>query len=117
MAADDGIDIGDVVRMARLFTDEAGAPADPDAVVLLVKPPDASSFEIEAQHPTEDEEAAVAALLGIDVGDGTGVFTATMEPDAHGLWRYWWQGSQGVTSAEPGNFYVRRRRVPEPEGS
>lgn len=116
MAADSGIDIGDVVRLARRFTNEAGAAADPDTVTLTVRKPDGSVATVTNHKVTDSGELAlVASLLGLTLASSTGVYAGTVEPDDAGRWRYRWESSGGVMSAEEGAFNVRRRRVPEPE--
>lgn len=119
MAADSTtMDIGDVVRLVRLFHDEAGDPADPDTVVFTVRAPDGEVTEVDDHAVTDaDELAACEAILGVTLVDGTGLYTATFEPDLHGTWRYRIEGIGGVTSAEEGSFQVRRRRVALVEGS
>jgi len=113
MATDSStVDIGDVVRLARQFRDEVGDPADPDEVTLSVRAPDGTVTSVTPHNVTDPDELAVcAALLGVTLEDGTGVWTGTIEPDAAGLWRYRWAGTGVITSAEEGSFSVRRRRV------
>jgi hypothetical protein len=113
MASDSGFDIGDVVRLVRWFKDEAGEPAEPDDVQLIVTTGDGVTDEV-TTHPVtdEDELLACSALLdGADLGDGTGVHSALLSIDGSGLWRYEWRGTGGAASTEPGSFLVRRRRV------
>lgn len=106
------VDIGDMVRLVHQFVDEAGAPADPSEVVLTVRDPDGEASEVTATQPSGDPELSLcSSILGVTLEDETGVWTATVEPDAAGLWRYRWAGTGVVTEAEEGAFNVRRQRV------
>lgn len=106
------VDIGDVVRLCRQFLDEAGEPANPDAVALTVRDGNGVVSSVTPHEVTDPDELAVcASLMGVSLDEGTGVWTATVEPDSAGLWRYRWAGTGAVTSAEEGSFHVRRRRV------
>jgi hypothetical protein len=116
MAADSTTtDIGDVVRLVRLFRDEPGEPADPDEVVFTVRHHEDEMDEweeVDNHHVTDADELAICAtLLGETLEDGTGVYTGTFQPDRAGRWHYRLAGTGLGTSAEIGAFNVRRDTV------
>ena len=82
-------DIGDLVRLSATFTDLAGAPVSPSAVVLRVKAPDGT---VSTPTPTND---------------GIGVYRHDLAVTQAGLWCYRWEGTGAVTAAGERTFMVR----------
>jgi uncharacterized protein YfaS (alpha-2-macroglobulin family) len=75
------------------FRDAQGNPSDPASVTLTVRRPDGSMFA-----------PAVTRT-------GTGQYTATVDLDQAGTWRYEWQTTGTPQLVEGGDFYVHPRRT------
>ena len=86
-------DIGDVVTMQAIFTDN-GEIVFPNEVTCSVKP------------PGRDSETA-----NVEFHEEQGTYTAIVEPDVKGTWYYRFQGVGNYEAAEEGVFSVRRQRV------
>lgn len=87
-------DIGDVVKLTGTFRDVDGDLANPTTVTLTVLEPDGTTSTPSASSSS------------------TGIYTATVTIDQSGTWRYRWEGTGDVVTAEEGSFDVRPRRVP-----
>lgn len=88
------LDIGDVAVLTGTFTDpETGDPADPNTVTCTVRKPDGDT----ATSPAS--------------GDA-GEYTAEVDVDQAGTWRYAFDGTGGVKASGEGVFEVRPRQVP-----
>ena len=101
-------DEGDLVRLGNPSTDTdsdpfrniTGAAADPDSVVLTVKRPDGTNYEL--GWPS-------AAANGNLVHETTGRFYGDYEvlQGQTGLFNWRFKGTGAVETAEMGLFYVR----------
>lgn len=87
-------DIGDVVKLTGTFKNASGTLTDPDTVTLTVLEPDGTT-----STPTASSSS-------------TGIWTANVTIDQSGTWRYRFEGTGAVVTAEEGAFDVRPRRVP-----
>lgn len=87
-------DIGTSVELDAAFTNLAGVPANPTAVVCTVKKPDGTSTT-----PT-----ATSTVVG--------TWTASVTVDQAGIWRYRFAGTGAVVVAEEGRFLVETQQVP-----
>ncbi len=85
-------DIGDKITLRASFTD-SDAAVDPSTVTCAVRAPDGT--------PSAPSVSKAA----------TGVYTATVLPDAAGVWFYRFAGTGAYVAAEEGTFLIRRRRV------
>lgn len=87
-------DIGDVVELTATFTDPGtNESVDPDEVTCTVLSPAG--------------ETSTPAVSGSD-----GVYTAEVEPDADGEWRFAFDGTGENKASAEGRFSVRKRRIP-----
>lgn len=92
-------DIGDMRRLQVVFTDFAGAVADPTAVTFRIKKPDGT---------------AVSYVYGTDaalVKSTTGVYYVDFAITLAGRHVYRFVGTGAVETAENGEFYVRRNEA------
>ena len=85
-------DIGDKVTCTATFTDTSGGTVGPSAVAFSYKDPRGTS--------------GTASVSGT-----AGVYTATVELDYPGIWRYRFAGTGSYVAAEEGSFKVRVRHV------
>lgn len=114
MAADDGIDIGDVVRLCRMVRGEDGDPTDPATATLTLRKPSGETVDAgDVSTIDAGVMAACSTILGEAISVGTGLLSTVVTPDETGTWRYRWY-TEGPQAAEEGSFQVRRRRVSEP---
>jgi hypothetical protein len=86
-------DVGDAPTIYIDFVDNAGTPANPTSVTLRVRRPD-GTVDVLPTTPT-----------------AVGHYEAVVPLDAHGTWRYRWEGTGAVQAAEEGELLVRRSRV------
>jgi hypothetical protein len=70
-------------RISTAFTDVAGAPVDPDTVILRLKAPKQSEVNV------------------TPVRDGVGLYHYDVDLNVGGIWTYQWQGEGAVTAASP----------------
>lgn len=94
-------DIGDLVRLAAVFRNIAGALTDPDAVTLRILRPD-GTVQVETWPPD-----------GVIVNDAAqiGRFYADISPILVGDYWFRFEGTGAVTEAEESRFRIRRRVV------
>ncbi len=94
-------DIGDIVRIANVFTTTAtGAVLDPTTVSLVVLAPDGT-------------ETTYTYLGGNPITrDSQGTYHVDVAITQVGRYRYRWTSTGTGASAEEGAFEVRPRRVP-----
>lgn len=92
-------DYGDLVRISSTFTDEQGAPADPEAVFCAVRDP--------AETLTTYEYGVDAELVQDDTGD----YHLDIDANAVGFWHYRWYATGTGQAAEVGLFYVEAARA------
>ncbi len=87
-------DIGDVVELEATFTDpKTGDMIDPDEVVCTVLAPGGISSSPE-------------------VSGSKGVYTAEVEPELSGKWRFAFDGTGENQASAEGEFHVRKQEVP-----
>jgi len=98
MAVDE-FDVGEEVELRADFTDAEDQPASPSDVGVSYRRPDGTGDTVEL---AEEE---------------TGIWTGLVTVDQAGRW--WWrlEFSGERTVVAQSSFFVRVRRVPEPEGS
>jgi hypothetical protein len=85
---------GNTIRLTARFYDADGAPFDPDAVSVRIRPPRGADIE----H-----------LFGVGtaiVRTGTGVYEVDVPPGVAGLWRYRWIGEGDDTSVADEHEFV-----------
>lgn len=87
---DEDHDVGDYVEIELDVSELSDEPAEPGNVALKVRKPGG----VLVDYPTPAHS-------------GTGKFTQGVLLDVHGLWRWRWVTSSGVTLAEAGSLYVR----------
>jgi hypothetical protein len=85
-------DIGDEIRLAADFVDEAGAPDDPDAVTIRVR------------HPSGAVDVYSGAQLTSSV---VGTWTRLIDLDGAGRWYWRAEGSANPQAAAERAFTVR----------
>jgi hypothetical protein len=90
-------DIGDIVRITSVFTQNA-AVIDPSTVALAIKAPDAT---------TTTYTYAGATITK----DSPGTYHVDVAPTLTGTWRYRWVSTGTGAGAEESWFQVRVRRV------
>jgi hypothetical protein len=88
-------EIGDAVYVSGTFRSLAGVLADPTDVTCDVMKPDG----------TAGEATDLAQV-------STGIWSATIEPDIPGRWRYRFAGTGAVQRAKTKSFWVKVREVP-----
>jgi hypothetical protein len=84
-------DVGDSVKLTAAFTNDAGAPADPDGIDAIVRTPGEVSTVYTAAdftHPT------------------VGAYELTVIATEAGEWTWRVAGTGAVTAASEGHFYV-----------
>jgi hypothetical protein len=86
--------VGDLVRVAAVWTNSAGAPTDPTAVFAQTKAPDGTVTELEYN--------ADVAL----VKDSTGNYHVDIDANAAGIWRYRFYSTGTGQGANEGYFVV-----------
>ena len=93
-------DIEDLLELSGTFKKLDGTAQYPSTVQLLVQRPDGT----------------VVDLSGSVVQDpaATGRMIATVRADQAGRWWHHWKSTGTPEGAEEQQFYVRRRRVPNP---
>lgn len=89
-------DIGDEVRLTAAFTDEAGAPDDPDAVTLRVR------------HPSGVTDVYSGAQL---TNSQVGTWTHLVALDEAGRWYWRAEGSANPRAAGERAFTVRASQI------
>jgi hypothetical protein len=98
-------DIGDQPILFVDCTDSAGVATSPTAGRLLVAEPGAAS-------------SSVVEFASFDVAPGGLVgrveYTMPAPLAVAGLWRVYWEFTAGVVGAEPYEFAVAARTVPDP---
>ncbi len=93
------IDIGDGVALTYTFRDEAGAPADPTTITLVVMSPGRSN-------------TTYTYADGDLTKEGVGVYSKVVNPTIAGRWRYRWTGAGGgIDWTDQGAFWVRHRQT------
>lgn len=88
-------DVGAKVRCSATFTDSAGDPADPTAVVFTFKDPSANE--------TEYNYGVDAELVKDDTGD----YHVDVVIDDSGRWWFRYEGTGAVVAAGESYFNVR----------
>lgn len=78
---------GQTVKLTNLFTDTAGAAANPTTVICKVEKPDGT----EATYTAISTPAILNPV--------TGTFTLLIPTDQSGMWTYRWEGTTGDTKA------------------
>lgn len=89
-------DIGDEIRLTAAFTDEAGAPDDPDAVTLRVR------------HPSGVTDVYSGAQLA---NSQVGTWTRLVALDEAGRWYWRAEGSANPRAAGERAFTVRGSQI------
>lgn len=89
-----GYDIGDEFNFTATFLDKDKEPKSPTEVTLRVRKPDGT---VVTPFVTPGDE---------------GVYTAEIDLDQHGRWRYGWRGTGVLKAYREGYFDVRRKTVP-----
>jgi hypothetical protein len=92
-------DVGDGVTVSTSFTDDQGAPVDPDDVFLDVR-----------LHPDAEPTTYTYGTDDTVVRDDEGAYHALITAGAPGLWHYGWRSTGNIVSAEQGAFMVRTWR-------
>lgn len=93
-------DVGDLVKVSAVFSDEYGSAIDPAEVRLAYRTP---------------AGVTTTLLYGTDaavVRDSVGTYHANINATAAGTWRYRWFSSGTGQAAEEDKFYVRKQSVP-----
>ena len=80
-------DRGQTVQISNVFTDAAGTPANPAAVMCVVRKPDGTV--------TEYTSASTPAINNT----GSGAFTLIIVADQSGMWSHRWEGVTGTSVA------------------
>ena len=89
-------EIGDVVRVSGVFTNQVrGAAIDPAVVTFLYKP-----YLLPTVTLTYGIDAAV-------VRDGTGNYHVDVDANASGPWTWRWASTGIGQAADEGQFYVK----------
>lgn len=97
--ATDRWDLGDAVPVSVTFRGPDGALADPTDVALLVLPPSGDKIDPETWEDLSTEVNR----------DSEGIYSAMIDADEPGLWRYRFSGTGDVQKSRVGTFYVRER--------
>ncbi|HUY68594.1 MAG TPA: hypothetical protein VMV79_04770 [Alphaproteobacteria bacterium] len=90
-------DCGDVVRLSADFSDIGGTLADPSAITLRVKQPDAT--------------VAVYTYPSDVMRDGAGAYHYDLSISEPGDWYYRFEGSGAVQAASESLFHVYKSNV------
>ena len=90
--------LGTGVRLTGIFTDVAGAVADPTAISLVVRDPSGN-------------EATYTFALGTITRTGVGVYYQDVTCDERGVWYYEWQGTGAVVATTEEAFYCAEGEV------
>lgn len=116
------VDIGDVARVAFVFTDNTGALETPTSFTIDVQAPDGTTSQVDQDNanvntgvttwplPLRETLAAQLSGLGITAANltaGTGCVEYLHTPTAAGVWRYHAKATAPTTSADQRAVYVR----------
>lgn len=87
-------DVGDLVHITADFTNQAGSPTDPTAVICKIKTPGGTVTTY--TYGTDPEI----------VKDSVGSYHLDHIATQEGTYKYRWEGTGAVQAAEDGRFYV-----------
>lgn len=92
-------ELGNTIRLKVTFTNDAGVPVDPTAVVLRIIPPD--QVEQTKHYPTPTDITRLS----------TGIYIYDLVDNEVGNYFYRFEGSGDWSSAADGQFKVRSSSV------
>lgn len=93
-------DVGDLVKISAIFTDEDDKATDPTVTTFQVTDPLGNT----TTHVYGEEDGE---MVGPNEGLDTGNFYVNVSIDKARTWYWRWSGTGAVQAAEEGSFVVR----------